>query len=148
MLRSALAKLKLAVGIVVVLAVLTGGAYFIGMNQKSGEAAAANKRSADFQQQMKGLNSFNQVLNAKDSLYHSLIELDKRNFGTANSYVRDAEGFLRQVNPNDAGLEEDKLQAVLKAVEVTNIIVVQDVGSQRAHILVLVSQIDRLFSKE
>ncbi|MSQ15014.1 MAG: hypothetical protein EXR50_04025 [Dehalococcoidia bacterium] len=148
MLSSAVAKLKVAVGIMVVLATLIGGAYFIGMNQKSGEVSAANKLSAELQQQVKALNSGNQVLNAKDSLHRSLVELDKRNFGTANSYVREAEAFLREVNPNDAGLAEDKLQAAQKAVEATNLIVVQDVGSHRADILALVSQLDKLVSKE
>ncbi|GEM_PF-3896885 len=127
-----------------VLAVLVGGAYFAGLNQKNSELQGANARASDLERELSRVGSLNLMLYANDRLYRALIEMDNRNFGTANAYVRDAESLLRRVNPREVGLDEAKFQALQSAVEETRVIVAQDVANQRARILDLIQQLGSL----
>ena len=143
-LTSTSAKLKLSISMLLALAVLVGGAYLVGLNQKISELQVANARASDLERELSRVGSINLMLYANDRLYRSLIEMDNRNFGTSNAYVRDAESLLRRVNPKEVGLDEAKFLELQRAVEETRVLVAEDVANQRARVLGLIQQLGGL----
>ncbi len=143
-LTSNTAKLKFFAGILLVFAVLIAGAYFGGVMQKDAELQKSNARIAGVEKELSKAGSINLMLHANDRLYRAIVEMDNRNFGSSNAYVREAESLLRRVAPGELGLDESKLQGLQSAIEETRIIVAEDFSNQRARLLSLVQELGSL----
>ncbi len=139
----------------VVLVVLAGGLYFWGLHQGRGELAAQKTQyesrissvQADLQKQTVELATANNriaFLQARASIYRTAVDLDRRNFGTANEHLQEAVAFLGKVSGGGAGLDMDQLEVVRTSISQMNINVATDLETQRDQVLKLGSQLDAM----
>lgn len=138
-----------------VLVALAVGLYFWGLHQGRGELAAQKAQyearigsmQADLQKQTAELAAAgNRIsfLQARAAIYRTAVDLDRRNFGTANEHLQEAASFLGKVSGDGAGLDMDRLAAVRKSVSQMNINVATDLETQRDQVLELGSQLDAM----
>lgn len=130
----------LSVGILVSL----GMAYGAGMRAQVGKVRAANaaQKQAEYlrgeaQNEARASNASVQLLDARRALHLSLLELDARNFGTAQNHVQTAAALLKASNAADfAGLAA--------RIGATNLVAAADIAVQRDMVLGFAREFDRL----
>ena len=140
------AKLYL-IGALVVL-VLGAILYFVGL--QSGRAQLATQ-AAKFEVERNGLNSKvttaetardaaldrAALMESRAALYRTTIDLDARNFGTANTHLKEAASALGRVkNPDTSKLRS--------AIEATDLNVAVNLGGQRATVLGFADQLNKI----
>ena len=144
----------IVIGVVVLVAVAVG-LYFWGLHQGRGELATQKAQyetrissvQADLQKRTTELAVANNriaFLQARASIYRTAVDLDRRNFGTANEHLQEAAAFLAKVSSDGGGLDMDQLAAVRKSVSQTNINVATDLETQRDQVLKFGSQLDAM----
>ena len=135
-------------GLTVLLAV-----YLVGWLQ--GRSAVAVLRTehvreiAVQQQEMEGLQADVRaqkarrlIRDAQVALYQAAFELERRNFGSAQDQVRKASDFLQSVRAGDARISTVEFDRARNAVRDLNVLVAEDVSSQRTQLLGLARALD------
>ncbi len=84
------------------------------------------------------------LIQARAALYQTLVALDRRNFGTANTHIQEAATVLKAVQAEPAGVEAEKLDALRSAVANNNINVAVDLELQRTRVLEFARQLNAL----
>jgi hypothetical protein len=77
-------------------------------------------------------------------LYHTAIDLDQRNFGTANRRLQEAAGALGNMKQDSSTIDMEKITQLHSAIAAMNINVAVNLEDQRKHVLDLASQLDNL----
>ncbi|MBI4339731.1 MAG: hypothetical protein HY680_07230 [Chloroflexi bacterium] len=146
-----LTKVKLALAFIAILAVVGAALYFGGLLQGRGVVDAQRR---DYEARLEAAQSENLKLmsrlaaeQARGLLYRAAAELDRRNFGTANSYLKEAAKALESLNPGDAGFESSKVSSLRQAVESVNISVTENLEVQRERVLRAAAQLDDLLKQ-
>lgn len=146
-------KLKpILIGVVAAL-VLAAILYGVGLWQ--GRAPlAAQKTSYDSQVQtlqtqiattkteLAAARNAARLMEARAGLYRTALDLEQRNFGTANTRLRESAATLAMVS--DAGLDATRLDALQKQVAATNINVATNLEAQRRQVLEFAAQLEAL----
>lgn len=102
---------------------------------QASEIAAARARSV-------ALTELSALYEALRMGHHALGALDERNFGVAETRLREME---RQLAPPTASTEG--VPALIEKLRATNIEIAGDLGEQRGRVLGLVGQLDDIVSK-
>jgi uncharacterized protein HemX len=84
------------------------------------------------------------LMQARAALYHTAIDLDERNFGTANSRLQEAAGALGNMKQDSSTIDMEKITQLHSAIAAMNINVAVNLEDQRKHVLDLASQLDNL----
>lgn len=74
---------------------------------------------------------------------HALGALDSRNFGIAQSHLRNAEVMLRPLEERVSGVPQ-----VVEQVAATDVAVAENLSQQRSDVIAVVSRLDRLLANE
>jgi len=81
------------------------------------------------------------MMETRAALYRTAIDLDARNFGTANTHLKEAAAALGRVsNPDTAQLRGE--------IEATDLNVAVNLGDQRAQVLSFAEQLNRMMPVE
>jgi hypothetical protein len=86
----------------------------------------------------------NQLLMARTDLYRAAAALDLRNFGIANTHLRQAEQALGRVDASGANLDTSKLNQLRSSIDSLNINVATNLQDQRNQVLDLATQLDSM----
>lgn len=140
---------------VVVVALLVLGVYLWGnvqtRNQLSAQQtdydqriSAMQERLQTTEQELAATQNQNLVLMARTDLYRAAAALDQRNFGIANSHLRQVEQALDQVDAASAGLDATQFNQLRSSLDGLNINVATDLQDQRNKVHGLASQLDAI----
>lgn len=140
---------------VVVAALLILGVYLWGnvqtRNQLSAQQTEHDQRISTMQEQLQtteqelaATQNRNLLLTARTDLYRAAAALDQRNFGIANTHLRQVEQALGKVDAASAGLDVAGLNQLRSSLDGLNINVATDLQDQRNQVLSLASQLDAI----
>lgn len=140
---------------VVVVALLVLGMYLWGnvqtRNQLSAQQADYQQRISAMQEQLRtteqelaATQNHNLLLMARTDLYRAAAALDQRNFGIANSHLRQVEQALDEVDAASAGLDAARFNQLRSTLDGLNINVATDLQDQRNKVHGLASQLDAI----
>ncbi len=114
-------------------------AYFVGLMQGRGpiagleeEVAVARQAQQELQAQLGREEARTRMTEALALLYRATLDLDERNFGTANARLQQAAQTLAQIDPAAAGAEVQQLRQEISAM---NVEVAANLQAQRSRIL-------------
>ena len=146
---------KLVLGAIagVLLAIIT--AYLVGLSTGSAQLEAQRQtyseqyqdimaELADAQETLAAAQAANDLVTARGHLYRVVVELDRRNFGTAEAYLKQASMALQQVNLQAGGVNPTAFDAIMQAMTRTSIVVTADSEFQRNQVLRLAEQVEAL----
>lgn len=149
---------KIAIGITV--ALLSGAAiYGIGWWQGRSHVSAGNEEInqeiksvrqelEQTQTQLEAVRNYGYLMQARAELYHSAVNLDQRNFGTANTRLQEASTALAKVKDSSGSLDTQKISSLQKNISQTNINVAVNLQQQRREVLKHVNQLNALIPEE
>ncbi len=84
------------------------------------------------------------LFQARAALYRSAIDLDNRNFGTANAHLKEAAESLSKIKSKNATMKVAGIGNLRDAIAKTNINVAVDLEQQRAQVLSFAKQLTEL----
>lgn len=82
------------------------------------------------------------LIEARTGFYRTALDLERRNFGIANTRLRESAATLALVK--DAGLDAARLSALQKQVAATSINVATDLEAQRRQVLEFAAELEAL----
>lgn len=85
-----------------------------------------------------------ELMQARAALYRSAIDLDKRNFGTANLDLKEAAQSLGKINNSSSELKSSEIAQLRDAISKTNINVAVNLEVQRAQVLDFATKLNEL----
>ncbi len=144
------------IGIALLAALVVGGGLFaVGRFAASRELSAvrtelANERSAMATQtaaadaRLLAATNRMKLLEARGWLFQAAVDLDRRNFGTANEHVKTAATTLGSIREQTEGLDLTEIRSLETAVEGTNLSLAVNLQMQRQRLLDLAAQMDAL----
>ena len=150
--RGAGNKIKIyLIGIAVVL-ILGAILYFVGLQAGRAQLGA---QAAKFEVERNGLNSKvttaqserdaardrAALMETRAALYRTAIDLDARNFGTANTHLKEAATALGRVKTPDTSQLRGEIEA-------TDLNVAVNLGGQRAKVLSFADQLNQIIPVE
>lgn len=138
---SAASKAK-RIAILLLLLLLAGsGLYFGGLLQGRNQYARRL-------QEAERLLSINQnrgyLLKARGELYRAALDLERRNFGTANKNLDQAAGAIRAVSPKAADVDTKQLEALQSDINAIDLNVATDLEAQRTKVLEMATRVEQL----
>lgn len=147
-----------AIGVVAAVA-LAAALYFTGRWQERnlavGEHAelatqveAAQAELAQAQARVAAAEDRSRLLRARSLLFETALDLERRNFGTANQRLEAAAEELTAVGSDGGGLDPAQLEALRRRVEETDLNVATNLQTQRDQVLQLITRLDELMSAE
>ena len=140
------------IGIAVAL-VLGAILYGVGLSQGRAQLAA-QKTESDGQmqrlqaqedsgkQELAAAQNRTRLIQAQVSLYRTALDLERRNFGTANTHLQESAATLGEVQGSD--LDMARLGALKENLAKTDINVVTDLEAQRKQMLDFARQVEAL----
>ncbi|MBA3486721.1 MAG: hypothetical protein H0T88_05970 [Lysobacter sp.] len=140
---------------VVVAALLILGVYLWGNAQTRNQLSAQQtehdqsistlqERLQTTERELAATRNRNLLLMARTDLYRAAAALDQRNFGIANTHLRQVEQALGKVDAASAGLDVAGLNQLRSSLDGLNINVAIDLQDQRNQVLSLASQLDAI----
>jgi hypothetical protein len=148
------------IGIGVALALTLGAAlYFGGRWHERGRAAgeraerieeveAVRMELAGARAELAAAEDRIRLLRARALLFETAVDLDRRNFGTANQHLHAAAEELQAVRVGGPGMDRQALQNLHRAIAATNLNVATDLEVQRAQIMDFLARLDALLPPE
>ncbi len=149
-----------SVAIVVLVALLAGaGLYFLGRWQANraavGERVTLQRQVqqtqaqlGQSQAQLAAAESRSRLLQARGTLYQAAVDLERRNFGTANTHLQSAARILATADATAARVDVQALDSVQRSLAATNLNVATDLQAQRARVLELAARLETLLPSE
>ncbi|MDJ0735856.1 MAG: hypothetical protein QNJ47_17635 [Nostocaceae cyanobacterium] len=98
--------------------------------------------------QLAAVENYSYLMQTRAALFHTAVDLDRRNFGTANTHLQEAAVALSKVKDSSGTLNMDKLSSLQKAIAQSNINVAVNLEEQRRRVLSFVKQLDALIPEE
>ena len=129
--------------------------YFLGRWQAHGQAEAAREewaaRTIALEQEvartresLTAAETRIALLRARALLFESALELERRNFGTANERLDAAAAQLSALRRGAAGVDSEALEQVRQQLVAADLRVASNLAGQRARVLELASQLAAL----
>jgi len=144
--RKSRARSMIIVTLVVILALVA--VYYVGLTQGRQELAA---QKASFEKQVNGLQrglalseSRNALSTGRLSLCRTAIDLDQKNFGLANTHIREAASALSLVSPVLIGADPARFEEIRRSLSTTNLEVASDTEKQKSDIQNIIIQLDAI----
>jgi len=144
-LKSSRAKVVL-IGIVIAVLIAIG-LFATGFVKGRAQVSALQSQLTQKDAQLLISQNRGYLMQARAALYHTAIDLDQRNFGTANSRLQEAAGALGNVKQDSSAIDMEKITQLHNAIAAMNINVAVNLENQRAQVLNFASQLDSLMSK-
>jgi hypothetical protein len=123
-------------------------AYYVGFARGHGELQALKndyeKQLGAMQQKAVVCESRNSLSLARLALYRTVLDLEQKNFGLANSHIRQAASSLSQMSPALVGTDSAKLEAIRRSVAAMNFEPAASVDDQRSSILNAAMQLETI----
>ncbi len=116
--------------------------------ERIGEVEAAQGELAQARAQLALAEDRIRLLRARSLLFETALDLERRNFGTANQHLSAAAEALRAVRAGGPEMDIQGLQALQRDVEGTNLNVATDLQVQRAQVLDFLTRLDALLPDE
>jgi hypothetical protein len=88
------------------------------------------------------------LLRARSLLFETAVDLDRRNFGTANQHLRAASQQLEAVRTGPPSMDVAGLRALQRSIAEANLNVATDLGVQRAQVMDFLARLDALLPEE
>ncbi|MDH7569739.1 MAG: hypothetical protein QHJ73_09150 [Armatimonadota bacterium] len=121
------------------LAVAFGLGYYRGRAQLAAvrsesvaQVQSAEGRAADTHRALQAAQASAALARACTALYQAVLSLDERNFGTADTHLRQAAAHLGAVDAGALPVDVARLQALQREVEGTSVSLGADLSAQRA----------------
>ncbi|HEY3414903.1 MAG TPA: hypothetical protein VGM51_17865 [Armatimonadota bacterium] len=118
-------------------------AIIVGFSVWVSSTLSANRQIGEARSRMATVSRNAAIREAQVRLYESAIELERRNFGTANTRLKDAGKALSALPDAGGDARVARLQQSIAALDLT---VVTDVSAQRDQVLALAEQAGQLVS--
>ena len=142
-------RLAVIIGVAVVVAI---GLYVLGLSQGSSRVEEVEVQLQEARQQVQQIRSQAQRAQNRSQMYQSLaliyqtaLDLEDRNFGTANRHLQQAASTLANVQlPNTSSQQLDRLQKTLSA---TNLEVAVNLENQRQQVRMLADSLQGLIPR-
>lgn len=77
-------------------------------------------------------------------LYRTVLDLDERNFGTANERLDAAAGVLGRIDPVALGVDPARLDPLRQSVAATDLRVAEDLDQQRTQVLGFARELNQM----
>jgi hypothetical protein len=148
------------IGIGVALVLVVGAALYFGGRwhernlaagaraERIGQVEAAQVDLVRAQAELARAEDRIRLLRARSLLFETAVDLDRRNFGTANQHLSAAAEELKAVREGGPEMDMQGLQTLQRDVEGMNLNVATDLQVQRAQVLDLLARLDALFPEE
>ncbi|MDI6817254.1 MAG: hypothetical protein QME41_08720 [Actinomycetota bacterium] len=151
--KPAKGKKTLIIVIVVILlaAALFGGGWWQGRAQLAAQKAdyesrlqAVEDELAQTQEELAVQMNQALMMRARAALYRAAVDLDRRNFGTANTHLQEAATALQQIDDTSGGLNLARLNTLQAAISETDINVAVNLEEQRSKVLGFADELNAL----
>lgn len=124
---------------VAVLILLGAALFWIGLS-KGRSQLETERQSFNAQLQQSNAKAVSAEYNARLTqarflLCRTAVDLDQRNFGLAQTHLKEAEAALRAINPGMVGIDAARFEALLKDISGTNLNVAINLEEQRNQVL-------------
>ena len=140
---------------IVVTLVVAGGLYTVGWWQGRGglnELRVKTESTIDslhtevrsIQKQRTLAENYGKLMEASAGLYKTAVDLDRRNFGTANTHLQQAAQVLETVEHGNEGTNPNALILLTRSIRTTNINVAVDLETQREQVLGFATQLETI----
>jgi len=124
-----------------------GGGYWYGSQRYASANISLSQQADAAQQRLERVGNLNHLLIGRIELYKAAAQLDQRNFGLANTHLRNAAAALSAVDAAAVGIDAGAFNALREAVTKTDIAVAVDLEAQRASVLKFSSDLDSLLPR-
>jgi type II secretory pathway pseudopilin PulG len=137
---------------VIVIIILIGAAlYWLGLSQGRSQLEAEKQNFSTQLQQMntKAVSAeYNTRLSqARFLLCRTARDLDQRNFGLANTHLKETDAALGAINASMMGIDSAKFEALRKDIAGTNLNVAVNLEDQRRQVLDFSSRLEELLPR-
>ena len=112
------------------------------------EIKSVQQELEETQNQLEVVRNYGYLMQARAALYHSAVDLDQRNFGTANTRLQEAYTALGKVEDTSGSLDTQKISSLQKNISQTNINVAVNLEKQRQQVLKYVNRLNNLIPEE
>lgn len=133
-----------AVIVIVVGAALYGGGYWYATQQQKEDRLAMGAQSDVLQRDLVRTQALNQLLFARLAMTRALGQLDQRNFGLANSRLKEAAHWLSQIDAQRVDVDPAALDGLRDELNGFDLNVAVDLEAQRARLLDWSARIDQM----
>ncbi len=132
--------------VIVVLAMV--GAYFAGLTQGrsdlSAQKANFERQLSDLQRSMALSESRNALSKAQLSLCRTSFDLDQKNFGLANTHIREAAAALSLVSPVLIGTDPGRFEEIRRRLSAINLEVSSNTEKEKVEIQNILAELEAL----
>lgn len=117
--------------------------------EKQVEAAHAERDSvqaqlAQLEEELLVAQNYGHLMEARTALYRTVVDLERRNFGIANTHLQEVEEALNSLQDVGSYLSVDELSALKETIAQTDLNVAVNLQQQRNLILNFVTRLDQL----
>lgn len=121
-------------GLVILALVSFGAGFLVGagpIDDLSQRMAAVEDRAQESESRAEELEGRLHAHRSLSLVYWAMLDMDDRNFGTANEHLEQAADALAQANPEALGSTPAELESIRRELEETDVRVAADLAEQR-----------------
>lgn len=96
------------------------------------------------QEQLLAARNLSLLMQARAAFYRTAVDLDHRNFGTANKHLQEAATVLSKIDNSDGKLDRRRISQLHSSAAEMNINVATDLEEQRGRVLEFAAQLNAL----
>ncbi|MEM7725330.1 MAG: hypothetical protein AAF208_03035 [Cyanobacteria bacterium P01_A01_bin.45] len=149
---SVFSKVKQALIGIIVATMVGAGIFALGWwqgNSKANSEQNLGDRQVELlENQLEKARNYGYLMQARAELYHTAVDLDRRNFGTANTRLQEAAIALGKVKDASGNIDTGKVSSLQKDISQMNINVAVNLEEQRQKVLGLVNKLNRLIPED
>ncbi|HSJ23730.1 MAG TPA: hypothetical protein VK929_03530 [Longimicrobiales bacterium] len=141
------------VGLAVFLALAVGAVLYFGGRWQE-RSYAADERAERIEEldavrsDLAAAQDRIRLLRARSLLFETALDLDRRNFGTANAHLHAAAAELEAVRESVSDMDTQALQALQRDIAATDLSLATDLEVQRTRVLDFLARLDALLPEE
>lgn len=143
--------LIIVIVVLVVAAALFGGGWWQGRSQMAAQKAdyesrlqAVGDELAQTKEELAVQMNRALLMEARAALYRTAVDLDRRNFGIANTHLQEASTALSKIDDVSGGLNIGRLNSLQSAISEMDINVAVNLEDQRARVLGFTEELNAL----
>ncbi|MEO6908957.1 MAG: hypothetical protein ABI210_13810 [Abditibacteriaceae bacterium] len=120
------------------------GLYVAGLMKGRAEVSVLQSQLTQAQAHLAISQNQQYLMQADAALYHTAIDLDQRNFGTANDRLKEAADALGKVTQDSTNLNLAGIAQLRSSITALNINVAVNLEDQRTQVLTIAMRLDNL----
>lgn len=143
--------LIIVIVVLVVAAALFGGGWWQGRSQMAAQKAdyesrlqAVGEELNQTQEELAVERNRALLMEARAALYRTAVDLDRRNFGIANTHLQEAATALGKIDDSSEGLDTGRLNSLQSSISEMDINVAVNLEEQRARVLGFTEELNAL----